>query len=119
MLTQLDALHTRHIPLLRSPRKSLKTLAGSRRPSRASASKPSASVRVCVCLGPTAGSASALRPTAEPTACAGEQLGDLDRQRLQALEATQLLRYFTEFQTGKLSAIFTDERRIHEVRVGS
>jgi hypothetical protein len=53
------------------------------------------------------------------TGPAGEQLGDLDRQRLQALEAARLVRFFMEFYTGTLSRIFTDETQTHQVRTNA
>lgn len=48
-------------------------------------------------------------------ALAGEQLGALDRQRTQALEASQLVKYFLEFHEGRLSSVFTDPTKIHQV----
>ena len=49
----------------------------------------------------------------------GEQLGGLDRQRSQALEAAQLVKYFLEFQEGQLSSVFTDPTKIHQVHTPS
>ena len=48
-------------------------------------------------------------------AIVGEQLDALDRQRLQALEAAELLRYFMDFQSGRRSGIFADPHRKHQV----